>query len=34
MEEQESQGAIKTEHPGYLLVQDTYLSGQGVGRIY
>ena len=35
-EEKESRGEIETEHPGYLLGQDTYYVGtiKGVGRIY
>lgn len=35
-EEKEAQGEIETEHPGYLLGQDTYYVGtiKGVGRIY
>nr|NGY94345.1 hypothetical protein [Neochlamydia sp. AcF84] len=35
-EEKEAQGEIETEHPGYLLSQDTYYVGtiKGVGRIY
>jgi transposase InsO family protein len=35
-EEKEVQGEIETEHPGYLLSQDTYYVGniKGVGRIY
>ena len=35
-EEQESIGEIETEHPGYLVAQDTYYVGniKGVGRIY
>ena len=34
--EQEAHGEIETEHPGYLLAQDTYYVGtiKGVGRIY
>lgn len=35
-EEKVLQGEIETEHPGYLLAQDTYYVGtiKGVGRIY
>lgn len=35
-EEKESRGEIETEHPGYLIAQDTYYVGtiKGVGRIY
>jgi len=35
-EEKVAQGEIETEHPGYLLGQDTYYVGtiKGVGRIY
>jgi hypothetical protein len=35
-EEQEAFGQIETEHPGYLVSQDTYYVGniKGVGRIY
>jgi len=35
-EEQEAFGEIETEHPGYLVSQDTYYVGniKGVGRIY
>jgi transposase InsO family protein len=35
-EEKEAHGEIETEHPGYLLCQDTYYVGtiKGVGRIY
>ena len=35
-EEKELRGEIETEHPGYLLAQDTYYVGtiKGVGRIY
>lgn len=35
-EEDEAHGEIETEHPGYLLSQDTYYVGtiKGVGRIY
>lgn len=35
-EQQEACGEIETEHPGYLLAQDTYYVGniKGVGRIY
>lgn len=35
-EEEEARGEIETEHPGYLLAQDTYYVGtiKGVGRIY
>jgi transposase InsO family protein len=35
-EEDEARGEIETEHPGYLLAQDTYYVGtiKGVGRIY
>lgn len=35
-EEKEAKGEIETEHPGYLLGQDTYYVGtiKGVGRIY
>lgn len=35
-EEKEAHGQIETEHPGYLLGQDTYYVGaiKGVGRIY
>jgi len=35
-EEKEAYGEIETEHPGYLLGQDTYYVGtiKGVGRIY
>lgn len=35
-EEQEATGEIETEHPGYLVAQDTYYVGniKGVGRIY
>jgi len=35
-QEQEAHGQIETEHPGYLLSQDTYYVGnmKGVGRIY
>lgn len=34
--EQEAHGEIETEHPGYLLAQDTYFVGtiKGVGRLY
>ncbi|HEX4838880.1 MAG TPA: IS481 family transposase [Rhabdochlamydiaceae bacterium] len=34
--EKEAHGEIETEHPGYLLAQDTYYVGtiKGVGRIY
>jgi transposase InsO family protein len=34
--EQEASGEIETEHPGYLIAQDTYYVGnmKGVGRIY
>jgi transposase InsO family protein len=34
--EKEAHGEIETEHPGYLLSQDTYFVGtvKGVGRIY
>jgi transposase InsO family protein len=34
--EREAQGEIETQHPGYLLSQDTYFVGtmKGVGRIY
>jgi len=34
--EKEAYGEIETEHPGYLLAQDTYYVGtiKGVGRIY
>jgi len=34
--EQEAHGEIETEHPGYLIAQDTYYVGnmKGVGRIY
>ena len=34
--EEEARGEIETEHPGYLLAQDTYYVGniKGVGRIY
>lgn len=35
-EEKKSAGEIETEHPGYLIAQDTYYVGnlKGVGRIY
>ena len=35
-EEQEAFGEIETQHPGYLVAQDTYYVGniKGVGRIY
>ena len=35
-EKQEAHGEIETEHPGYLLSQDTYYVGniKGVGHIY
>jgi transposase InsO family protein len=35
-EKQEAYGQIETEHPGYLVAQDTYYVGtiKGVGRIY
>lgn len=35
-EKQEAHGEIETEHPGYLVSQDTYYVGtiKGVGRIY
>jgi len=35
-EEKEAHGEIETEHPGYLVAQDTYYVGtiKGVGRIY
>jgi transposase InsO family protein len=35
-EQREAQGEIESEHPGYLLAQDTYYVGtiKGVGRIY
>lgn len=35
-EQQEAFGEIETEHPGYLVAQDTYYVGniKGVGRIY
>lgn len=35
-EQQEAHGEIETEHPGYLVSQDTYYVGtiKGVGRIY
>jgi transposase InsO family protein len=35
-EEQQAFGEIETEHPGYLVAQDTYYVGniKGVGRIY
>jgi transposase InsO family protein len=35
-EKQEAHGEIETEHPGYLVSQDTYFVGtiKGVGRIY
>ena len=35
-DEQEAIGEIETEHPGYLVAQDTYYVGniKGVGRIY
>lgn len=35
-EEKEARGEIETEHPGYLISQDTYYVGtiKGVGRIY
>lgn len=35
-EEKQAHGEIETEHPGYLLAQDTYYVGtiKGVGRIY
>ncbi len=35
-DEQQSIGEIETEHPGYLVAQDTYYVGniKGVGRIY
>lgn len=35
-EEKEAHGEIDTQHPGYLLAQDTYYVGtiKGVGRIY
>lgn len=34
--EKEAHGEIETEHPGYLISQDTYYVGniKGVGRIY
>ena len=34
--EREAHGEIETEHPGYLIAQDTYFVGtmKGVGRIY
>lgn len=35
-DEKEAHGEIETEHPGYLIAQDTYYVGtiKGVGRIY
>ncbi len=35
-EEKQAHGEIETEHPGYLIAQDTYYVGtiKGVGRIY
>lgn len=35
-DEEEARGEIETEHPGYLLAQDTYYVGtiKGVGRVY
>lgn len=35
-EQREAHGEIETEHPGYLVSQDTYYVGhiKGVGRIY
>ena len=35
-EEKQAHGEIETEHPGYLLAQDTYYVGtiKGVGKIY
>ena len=35
-EEKEAHGEIETQHPGYLVAQDTYYVGtiKGVGRIY
>lgn len=35
-EEKQAKGEIETEHPGYLIAQDTYYVGtiKGVGRIY
>jgi transposase InsO family protein len=35
-QEQEAHGEIETEHPGYLIAQDTFYVGnmKGVGRIY
>jgi len=35
-QEKEAHGEIETEHPGYLIAQDTYYVGtiKGVGRIY
>jgi hypothetical protein len=35
-EEKEAHGEIETEHPGYLIAQDTYYVGtiKGVGKIY
>ncbi len=35
-EEKQAQGEIETEHPGYLIAQDTFYVGnmKGVGRIY
>lgn len=35
-EEQQAHGEIETEHPGYLVSQDTYFVGtiKGIGRIY
>ena len=35
-EEKEAAGEIETEHPGYLIAQDTFYVGnrKGVGRIY
>lgn len=35
-QQREAQGEIESEHPGYLLAQDTYYVGtiKGVGRIY
>lgn len=35
-EKPEASGEIETEHPGYLVAQDTYYVGniKGVGRIY
>lgn len=35
-EEKQATGEIETEHPGYLIAQDTFYVGnmKGVGRIY